>query len=82
LKYSINEDKPFTGKFVKYLGGDIKILEANYKNGKQHGLTTHWGGGFGPYPYTKSYEENYKEGMLHGLFTSYNATWSFYFLHR
>jgi len=66
IKYEVNTDVGFTGKYVeKYENGHgQKNSERNYKDGKLEGLFTRW--------YEngqRSYEGNYKDGKLEGLFT-------------
>ena len=42
IKYEINQEEPFTGKYVKYYDNGQKKVEKHYKDGKLDGLWTHW----------------------------------------
>lgn len=42
LSYEVNEDKPFTGKYVVYWDSGRKRSAGNYKSGKKDGLWTTW----------------------------------------
>ena len=42
VRYEVNADKPFTGKYVTYYDDGQKKSEANYKDGKAYGLITTW----------------------------------------
>jgi len=68
LFYVGNEEKPFTGQGSAYWDAEKtkKKAEANYKNGKRHGLRTGW--------YEngqKKFEWNHKNGESHGLETGW-----------
>ncbi len=72
IKYEINAEQPFTGKYVSkhekwyrwwHENGEKK-REVNYKDGKLHGLTTRWHENG-----QKMYEENFVDGYEHGLAT-------------
>ena len=62
VTYRINSEKPFTGKSVGFHPNGQKSLEANYKNGKEHGpwLMWHENG-------QKQIKGNYKNGLQQGL---------------
>ena len=61
LVYEIGDDKPFTGKVVKWHKNGQKEFEFNYKDGKLHGKETGWHKNG-----QKEYEVNYKDGKRHG----------------
>ena len=62
LKYEVNQEEPFTGKFVEYWGNGQKKTEEHYRNGKWDGLQTNWHENG-----QKSLEANFKNGELDGL---------------
>lgn len=62
LKYEINSETPFTGKYITYYNNGQKKTESNFTDGKENGLVTWW--------YEngqKELEENYKFGKKTGL---------------
>jgi antitoxin component YwqK of YwqJK toxin-antitoxin module len=60
------EGKPFTGVAVRKYKNGQKWFEDNYKDGRQHGLSTSW------YENGQKNEETtYKDGKQHGLYTSW-----------
>ena len=64
VKYLPNKETPLTGRAESFYDNGQKKLEANYKDGKEVGLTTSW--------YEngqKAEEENYKDGKKDGLYT-------------
>ena len=64
IKYEINQEEPFTGKYVKYYDNGQKEFEEHYKDGKKDGLDTLW--------YEngqKGGEEHYKKGKREGSWT-------------
>jgi len=67
IKYEVNSEVGFTGKYVRYSDNGQKSYETNYKNGKENGLETLW--------YKngqKSYEVNYKNSNKEGLMTGWH----------
>ena len=59
IKYEVNSEVGFTGKYVeKYENGQKKV-EINYKNGKKEGAWTYWHENG-----QKKSEENYKNGEI------------------
>jgi len=70
LKYEVNDDNPFTGKYITYFykGKERKNKkeESNFNNGKLDGSSTFW---------YKSGEKRqelyYKDGKLNGLYTKW-----------
>jgi antitoxin component YwqK of YwqJK toxin-antitoxin module len=42
IKYEVNTETPFTGKYVKYYDSGYKRLERNYKNGKEEVAPITW----------------------------------------
>jgi len=67
IKYEVNSEVGFTGKYVEYYKNGQKKSELNYKNGKENGLDTRWYGNG-----QKSYEGNYKNGKYDGLWTGWD----------
>ena len=62
--YEINQETPFTGlEYALYPDGQ-KSMETNYKDGKQHGVSTAWHENG-----QKSIEANHKDGKTHGVTT-------------
>lgn len=67
VAYIAGSDKPFTGKLeIFHLNGQ-KQKEADYKDGKENGLTTSWDESG-----KKILVANYKDGKQDGLTTSWN----------
>ncbi|MEO1879936.1 MAG: hypothetical protein ABGX40_08180, partial [Methylococcales bacterium] len=58
IKYEVNSEVGYTGKYVKYFIGQ-KTGEGNYKDGKQEGLRTFWDENG-----QKWRETNYKDGKV------------------
>jgi len=42
IKYEVNSEVGFTGKYVQYFDNGQKFSETNFKNGKENGLGTGW----------------------------------------
>jgi antitoxin component YwqK of YwqJK toxin-antitoxin module len=64
IKYEVNTDTPYTGKYVTDHWNGQKVLEMNYKDGKLDGVQTWW--------YEngqKWYEGKYKNGKQDGIYT-------------
>ena len=66
-KCPITNLKDGKGVEVRYHSNGQKDYEANYRDGKNHGVWTAWHENG-----VKSYEINFKDGMKHGL----NKTWN------
>jgi antitoxin component YwqK of YwqJK toxin-antitoxin module len=66
LKYEINEEDGFTGKYVVYWSNGEKKREYHYEDGKRNGLFTEWRRNG-----QKEWEKNYKDGKEDGLDTSW-----------
>ena len=61
IKYEVNSDVGFTGKYVEYFENGQKRIEEHLKLGKRNGLKTDW--------YEngqKSEQREYKNGKRHG----------------
>ena len=67
LKYEINEEDGFTGKYVVYWSNGEKKREYHYEDGKRNGLFTEWRKNG-----QKEWEKHYKDGKNDGLWTSWN----------
>ena len=64
IKYEINSEVGFTGKYVKKYENGQKLVERHYKDGKLEGLYTEW------YDNGQKWSEsNYKGGKREGLET-------------
>jgi len=66
IKFQINSQTPFTGRFVKSYDNGQRMIEWNYKNGKKEGYWTIWFENG-----EKKSVKNYKNGELDGL----NSLW-------
>ena len=66
IKYEVNSEVGFTGKYVKYYENEQKFVEENYKNGKKDGLKTGWMSNG-----QKWFETNYKNGKREGRSTDW-----------
>ena len=66
IKYEVNSEVGFTGKYVKYYENEQKFVEENYKNGKKDGLKTGWISNG-----QKWFETNYKNGKREGRSTDW-----------
>ena len=42
IRYEVNSEVGFTGKYVEYFKNGQKLIEKDYKNGKLEGLVTKW----------------------------------------
>jgi antitoxin component YwqK of YwqJK toxin-antitoxin module len=66
IKYEVNSEVGYTGKYVEWWSNGQKEYEGNFKDGIEGGFSTSW--------YEngqKRYEGNYKDGELDGLWTSW-----------
>jgi antitoxin component YwqK of YwqJK toxin-antitoxin module len=66
IKYEVNSEVGYTGKYVEWFKNGQKKLEKNYKNGKEEGPHTEW--------YEngqKMGEGNYVDGKEDGLKTTW-----------
>ena len=64
IRYEVNSETPYTGKYVGYYENGQKNEETNYKDGKIEGLLISW--------YRngqKEYEGNFIDGKEEGLWT-------------
>ena len=66
IKYEVNSEVGFTGKYVEYYENGQKSYETNYKNGKQDGLWTGWHENG-----QKESELNFRNGKKDGLWTEW-----------
>jgi len=66
VKYEINSEVGFTGKYVESYKDGQKKVEKHYKDGKLDGLSTHWDENG-----QKDNEANYKNGEFEGLWTKW-----------
>lgn len=62
--YEVDDEEPFTGKAVQYYKNGQKVTEAQFKDGKYHGISTNWYGNG-----QKMAEMNYENGKKNGLTT-------------
>jgi len=66
IKYEVNSEVGFTGKYVEYFENGQKHIEEHLKLGKRNGLMTKW--------YEngqKEFKANYKNGKSDGLMTKW-----------
>jgi len=68
IKYEVNQEEPFSGKYVEYHknGHGQKQSEENYKNGGLDGLVTGWFENG-----QKGFERNFRNGEEEGLWTEW-----------
>jgi antitoxin component YwqK of YwqJK toxin-antitoxin module len=66
LKYDINSETPYTGKYITYFNNGQKKTESNFTDGKENGLVIWWHENG-----QKELEENYKFGKKTGLRTEW-----------
>jgi len=66
IKYEVNAETPFSGKYVTYYENGQREVEVNYKYGKKDGLDTLWFENG-----QKLVEENYRNGKEEGLHTQW-----------
>ena len=64
LYYEVNQTAPFTGLVQDFYSDGKKKGEANYKDGKRHGMKTLWNKNG-----QKKVEASFKDGKLHGVAT-------------
>jgi antitoxin component YwqK of YwqJK toxin-antitoxin module len=67
IKYEVNSEVGYTGKYVKWHENGQKRFEWNYVDGKLEGLSTYW--------YEngqKRFEGNYVDGKEEGLVTGWD----------
>ena len=64
VKYEINSEVGFTGKYVEFYKDGQKKVEEHLKLGKRHGLYTLWDSNG-----QKRFQMNYKSGKEDGLLT-------------
>jgi hypothetical protein len=62
IKYEVNSEVAYTGKYVEWYPDGQKRAEGNYKDGKLDGWQTAWHENG-----TTAYESNYKDGKWDGL---------------
>ena len=67
IKYEINQEDPFSGKYVKKYENGQKKLEGNYKNGELEGLWTYW-----DKEGNISSREKYKDGVFMRLISKHH----------
>ena len=66
IKYEVNSEVGFTGKYVEYFENGQKRIEEHLKLGKRNGLMTEW-----DKKGQKESETNWKNGKKEGLLTEW-----------
>jgi len=67
VKYEVNSEVGFTGKYVEYSENGQKKLENHYKNGKLDGLSTFWHES-GDKQWEGYFRDGKKEGFVSGWY--------------
>ena len=67
IKYEVNSEVGFTGKYVEYFENGQKHIEEHLRLGKRNGLMTEWHENG-----QKASEGNWKNGKLEGLMTEWH----------
>jgi len=67
IKYEVNTDVGFTGKYISYYKNGQKAYKGNYKDGKEEGLHISWHSNG-----QKKSEGKFKNGKKEGLQTNWN----------